>query len=211
MGSTACFRRAFDAPCFDTAAVCRYDARMRQFSVPCLDAARPVDSRLSGALLVALGSLAIVVLAQVSIPIGPVPVTGQTLGVLAVGAALGPRRGPYSILVYLAYGALGLPVFAGGTGGLVVFAGPTAGYLAGFVAAAWLVGTCFERPALRRPVPAALVLLAATVVLYAFGVAWLSRFVGWDRVLVAGVYPFVVGDLLKIAIVAMGARTLSRL
>ena len=192
-------------------ALCRYDARMRESSVPRLDAVRYADSRLSGALLVALGSLAIAVLAQVSIPIGPVPVTGQTLGVLAVGAALGSRRGPLSVLLYLAYGAAGLPVFAGGTGGPAVFFGPTAGYLVGFVAAAWLVGRCLERTETRNPIPAALVLSAATAVLYAFGIAWLSRFVGWDRVLVTGVYPFLFGDVLKIAIVALGARGLSRL
>ena len=169
------------------------------------------DSRLvSHGLLVLLGSLAIGLLAQIAIPIGPVPVTGQTLGVLAVAAALGPRRGPLSVLLYLSYGAAGLPFFAGGTGGMLVLMGPTAGYLIGFVAAAWFIGALLDRPGLRSVLPAALVLTAGTAVIYGFGVTWLSQFVGWDNVLTVGVTPFLFGDALKIAIVAVAAAELPR-
>ncbi len=169
------------------------------------------ESRLlSHGLLILLGSLAVALLAQIAIPVGPVPVSGQTLGVLAVAAALGRRRGPLAILLYLSYGAAGLPFFAGGTAGMLVLMGPTAGYLVGFLVAAWFVGSLLERPALRKVLPAALVLTGGTAIIYAFGVAWLSRFVGWDGVLAVGVTPFLFGDALKIAIVSVAAAGLPR-
>ncbi len=166
---------------------------------------------LSNGLLVLLGSLAIGLLAQAAIPVGPIPVTGQTLGVLAIAAMLGPRRGPLSVLLYLGYGAAGLPFFAGGTGGMLVLMGPTAGYLVGFVAAAWFAGGLLARPGLRGLLPATLVLTGATAIIYGFGVMWLSRFVGWDSVLAFGVMPFLFGDALKIAIVAAAAAGLPRI
>lgn len=95
--------------------------------------------------LVVAGSLLVALLAQVSIPLPftPVPVTGQTLGVLLVGGALGSRLGAASLALYLGEGAIGLPVFAGGVGGLPV--GPTGGYLVGFVLMAYVVGYLAER------------------------------------------------------------------
>lgn len=191
----------------------------RAFAIP--------HTRSADLLLAVLGGLAIGVLAQVSVPMWPVPVTGQTLGVLAVAAALGPRRGTFAVLAYLAQGAAGMPVFAGGTAGPAVLIGPTAGYLVGFVPAALLVGAWFERRTTARRTPAkpagayagadgtadalltAGVLTAATLVVYASGTVWLSRFVGWDRVFALGVAPFLVGDALKIALVALGASAAS--
>lgn len=191
----------------------------RAFAIP--------HTRSADVLLAVLGGLAIGVLAQISVPLWPVPVTGQTLGVLAVAAALGPRRGTFAVLAYLAQGAAGMPVFAGGTAGPAVLIGPTAGYLVGFVPAALLVGAWFEHRTTARRTPAkpagayasayapaygtadalltAGVLTAATLVVYASGTVWLSRFVGWDRVFALGVAPFLVGDALKIALVALAA------
>lgn len=167
-------------------------------------------TRSADLLLALLGSLAIGVLAQVSVPLWPVPVTGQTLGVLAVAAALGARRGSLAVLAYLAQGVAGMPVFAGGTAGPAVLLGPTGGYLLGFVPAAMLAGAWFDR---RRAVRSATVdlaitvgvLAAATTAVYAGGTVWLSRYVGWQRVIAAGVTPFLVGDALKIALVSLAA------
>ncbi|MCS6774751.1 MAG: biotin transporter BioY, partial [Thermoflexales bacterium] len=95
-------------------------------------------------LVVLLGSWLVALLAQVTIPLQPVPITGQTFGVLLVGAALGARRGAMAMLVYLAQGLLGLPFFAGGASGIGRLLGPTGGYLVGFVFAAALVGWLSE-------------------------------------------------------------------
>ena len=149
-----------------------------------------------GALITALGS-------QIEIPLLPVPITGQTFGVLLVGALLGSRRGPASMLVYVGMGALGLPVFAGGASGLARLAGPTAGYLVGFVVAAGIVGLLSQRGWDRRIVSTAAALAIGTLVIYAFGVAWLAHFVGWGRVLATGVFPFLVGDALKLCLAAL--------
>ena len=173
----------------------------RAFAIP--------HTRSADVLLAVLGGLAIGVLAQISVPLWPVPVTGQTLGVLAVAAALGPRRGTFAVLAYLAQGAAGMPVFAGGTAGPAVLIGPTGGYLVGFVPAALLVGAWFEHRTTADALLTAGVLTAATLVVYASGTVWLSRFVGWDRVFALGVAPFLVGDALKIALVALGSSAAS--
>jgi biotin transport system substrate-specific component len=150
----------------------------------------------SGALLIAL-------LSQLVIPLTPVPVTGQTLAVLLVGAALGSRRGPLSLLTYLALGVFGMPVFAGGAAGLSRLAGPTAGYLAGFVLAAALVGWLCERGWDRRPATTFLAMVVGQFVIYVPGILWLSRFVGWPSALTVGLLPFLLGDGLKAALAAL--------
>jgi len=166
------------------------------------------------ALLIFGGAVALALLAQIQIPLQPVPVTGQTFGVLLVGALLGSRRGSLSMLTYLAMGAAGLPVFAGLGAGASHFAGPTGGYLAGFVAAAWLVGRLAERGWDRRVHTTALAMLLGTMLIYIPGIAWLSTFVGWGQVLQLGLIPFLLGDLLKLVLAALalpwGWRLLGR-
>ena len=153
-------------------------------------------------LAVIAGSIAIGVSAQVSIgiPIGPVPITGQTLVVLLIGAAYGSRLGAATVLSYLAQGAVGMPVFANGGAGLAVLTGPTGGYLAGFVMAAFLVGWLAERGWDRRAATTVLAMVAGNAVIYACGVTRLAEFIGWDRVWSAGVQPFLAGDALKVAL-----------
>jgi len=148
--------------------------------------------------VVLAASLLIALLAHVrfTLPFTPVPVTGQTLGVLLVAAALGARRGTAAVLAYLAEGALGLPVFAGGSGMAYLF-GPTGGYLLGFLAAAWVVGALAERGSERNLRTAWLAFLAGEAVIYAFGVPWLGLYVGFSRAVVLGFTPFLLGDLLK--------------
>jgi biotin transport system substrate-specific component len=158
----------------------------------------------SSALLVAVGVGVIALSAQFSfrIPITPVPVTGQTLGVLLIGAAYGWRLGLTTALAYLLVGMAGLPVFAGGVAGLAIFTKASAGYILGWIPAMALVGALAERGWDRRPVLTVAAMVLGNIVIYAGGILWLQMFVGWDRVLALGVLPFLVGDAVKIAIAA---------
>lgn len=148
---------------------------------------------------IAGGTLLIALSAQVAIPLlfSPVPITGQTLAVLLTGALLGSRRGSLCLLLYLAEGAFGLPVFAGGMAGPARLLGPTGGYLVGFIPAAFLTGLLAERGWDRRVRTTLLVMLLGNAAIYAFGLPWLARFVGGERVLTSGLLPFIPGDLLK--------------
>jgi biotin transport system substrate-specific component len=152
--------------------------------------------------LVIGGSLAIAAAAQLRIvlPFTPVPVTGQTFAVLLIGALFGARRGAATIMTYLSLGLMGLPVFAAAPPGPGALLSPTAGYLAGYVAAAFVTGTLSERGWDRRPWSTALAMGIGSCIIFAFGVLWLSRFVGWAQVLQTGFLPFIPGDLLKIGL-----------
>lgn len=157
--------------------------------------------RLVHPLVLALaGSLVVALAAQVRIPLpfSPVPITLQTAAVVLVGATLGSRLGALALLAYVAEGALGLPVFAGGAGaGPTVLLGPTGGYLAGFVLAAFVAGRFAERGWLRTPLGALLGFLVASASVYVTALPWLALFVGLERVLAAGLLPFLPGDLVK--------------
>lgn len=167
-----------------------------------IDVVWPTSGAWREAVLVIGGSLLIAAAAQLQIllPFSPVPVTGQTFAVLLLGALYGSRRGLATAVVYITLGAVGLPVFAGGAAGLARFVGPTAGYLLGFIAAAYAVGWLSERGWDRRPWTAAASMIIGNVIIYAIGIIWLSRFVGWGAVLATGVVPFLPGDALKIAL-----------
>lgn len=167
------------------------------------DAAIRHRSLTSDGLLVVAGSVFIALLAQIAIPVGPVPVTGQTIGVLLTAAVLGGRRGSLAVAAYLTEGALGLPVFAGGRAGIVVFAGPTGGYLVGFLAAAIIVGALADAGFDRKPLTMFAAMGVGSASIYIFGVAWLARFTGWDSVLELGVTPFLFGDTFKVAIATL--------
>ncbi len=165
-----------------------------------------LDARWRDFLLVTGGSLLVAALAQVRIPLPftPVPVTGQTLGVLLVGALLGSRRGTAALGLYLAEGLAGFPVFAGGSGGVSHLLGATGGYLLGFVLAAWLVGWLSERGLERSLRTAWLPFLAGEVGIYALGVPWLALFVGGlGKAVALGLVPFVAGDVLKMVLAAI--------
>lgn len=165
---------------------------------------RQQRSWLLDVVLVILFSAFVALTAQVEIPLWPVPLTLQTLGVLFTGAVLGSRRGALALLLYLTEGALGLPVFAGGASGVGYMLGPTGGYLVGFVVAAGVVGWLAQRGWDRRLVWAAVAMVIGNVIIYVCGVAWLALFLGdlWGA-LVKGMLLFVVGDLIKIAVAAL--------
>ena len=158
-------------------------------------------ARLADVTLVVAGSLLMATLAQLALPLPftPVPITGQTLGVLLVGGALGSKRGAASMLLYLLEGAAGLPVFAAGGAGPLVLFGPHGGYLFGFVAAAYCVGFAAERGLDRSFRSATLAFALGEIVIYAFGVPWLAVFVGARQALVAGFWPFLPGAVVKAA------------
>lgn len=139
----------------------------------------------------------------VPLPFSPVPVTGQTLAVLLIGALLGSRRGALSVLAYLAEGAVGLPVFAGGTAGVTRLMGPTGGYLFGFIAAAFLTGWLAERGWDRRFGTTLAMMGVGNTAIYLLGLPYLASFVGLERVLALGLYPFVIGDLVKSILAAL--------
>ena len=150
------------------------------------------------------GSALIALCAQISVPFYPVPVTMQTFAVILIGLTYGWRLGGITVALYLVEGAIGLPVFAGGKGGMIVLMGPTAGYLYGFVLATVACGWFAERGFDRSYFKLILPLLAGNVLLYTSGLVWLGNFIGWDKpVLDLGLYPFIPGDLLKIAMAAV--------
>ena len=167
-----------------------------------IDAIWSEDSLVRDGVLVVAGVLAIATAAQIRIPVpfSLVPITGQTFAVMLLAALYGPRRGVATILAYITSGALGLPFFAGGAAGIAYLAGPTTGYIAGWIGAAWLIGTLMERGWSRRAWTTALAMWLGSLVIFASGVLWLSRFVGLQEAFVTGFLPFIPGDVVKIAL-----------
>lgn len=160
--------------------------------------------------LVAAGAGLTGLLAQWMIPMWPVPFSGQTLAVLLVGASLGAARGAISLALYAVLGVVGVPWFSDGSHGLAVVLGPTGGYIVGFIAAAALVGWLAQREWDRKVVGAVVAFLAGSVTIYAIALPWLAAVTGLDpaATLRAGLYPFILGDVLK-ALVAGAALPLS--
>lgn len=157
----------------------------------------PAARALRVVLLAVVGSALLTVSAKVQIPFWPVPVTMQTFVVMVLGLGYGLRLGTATVALYLAQGALGMPVFAGG-GGIAYFTGPTAGYLVGFLVAAALLGWLAER-GWHRTVPRAIAAaLAGDVVMFALGWAWLAVLAGPVEAFASGVLPFLLGDALKV-------------
>ncbi len=138
---------------------------------------------------------------RISLPFTPVPITGQTFAVLLAGGVLGSRAGAASQAVYWV-GGLVFPFYAGGGSGWTVATGATGGYLAGFIVAAWVVGTLAERGQDRTVASAIPAFLAGTVVIYLLGVPWLAQElnVSWQRAVEIGAVPFVIADLVKAAL-----------
>jgi biotin transport system substrate-specific component len=169
------------------------------------DVAIPRAGLTRNALLVVGASVVTALAAQIAFPVpwSPVPLTGQTFAVLLSGAVLGARRAFIAQALYLAEGAFGLPVFAGGGAGLAILAGPTGGYLAAFPLAALLTGALAERGWDRRFVTMLAAMLLGSAVIFALGLLQLSRFVPQAQLFAAGLLPFVPGDLVKSALAAL--------
>lgn len=175
--------------------------------------------------LISVSAALITVCSWISIPLGPVPFTLQTLGILAVMLTIGGRRGTISVLVYLALGACGIPVFAGFKGGITAFMGPTGGFLIGFVFAA-LVYWLFEKLIFKKLMTSTVKTLVFgligflifEVVMYTIGVIWFMTVyaaqtgpVGLVTVMGWCVFPFIIPDLVKMVIAAIIGERASKL
>jgi biotin transport system substrate-specific component len=162
----------------------------------------PRGGIVADAALVALGAALVALAAQITIalPFTPVPITGQTFAVVLVGGALGAARGAASLSLYLLLGLVGMPVYSDGGSGWDVISGATGGYLVGFLLAAGLTGFLAERRWDRRLSSSIAAMLTGNVVIYLVGVPWLASVAdyGLEEALEKGLYPFVVGDLLKL-------------
>lgn len=163
-----------------------------------------------------VGVALITLCAKLRVPSWPVPMTLHTLAVMAIAVALGPRLAAATFFAYLAAGAAGLPVFSGTPErgiGLAYMVGPTGGYLLGYLAASWVTGTLAEG---RGLIGKTLAMLAGLGVTYAIGLPWLGIYIPADQILRLGFTPFILGDLINIAMVALGgalipARLLGKL
>ena len=162
------------------------------------------------ALMVVAGVTLMTLAAKTQVPFWPVPMTLHTLAVMGFAVALGPRMACAIFIAYLAMGAAGLPVFSGSPErglGLAYMIGPTGGYLAGFLVASWLTGLLAQNGTLLRRVSA---MLAGLAVVYAFGMAWLVAFLPAAKLFSVGVAPFILGDLVKIGVVASASMLLPK-
>jgi biotin transport system substrate-specific component len=153
------------------------------------------------ALLVVLGSLLLTASAKVQVPMYPVPMTMQSFVVLVLGMAYGWRLASGAVAFYLMQGAVGLPVFATGSG-LAYMLGPTGGFLAGFLVAAAAVGWLAERGWDRNFATAVAAMAIGTVLLFLPGVGWLAWLFGWERAIAGGLTPFIWGSVAKLALAA---------
>ena len=160
------------------------------------------------------GAAALFASAKIQIPFYPVPQTLQTMLVLLIGMAFGAKLGAASVILYLAAGAGGLPVFAGTPEkgiGLAYMAGPTGGYLAGFILAAAACGALAQAGWGKRLWTTAAAMILGNLIIYVCGVLWLGAVVGWDKpVLEWGVYPFLPGDAAKIVFAALALPPVCR-
>ncbi|KML35168.1 biotin transporter BioY [Rossellomorea sp. H39__3] len=141
------------------------------------------------------------IFAQIEIPLPLVPISGQTLAVGLTATILGSRYGAFALVGYTAIGAAGLPVFAGMSGGAHVLVGPTGGYIVGFIAAAYVTGLILEKTSFTLPMAmmANLVGMVVTLILGTIQLKFVAD-LGWSQAMAAGVYPFLVGGVIKAAL-----------
>ena len=168
-----------------------------------------------------IGSILLAISSKIKIPFYPVPMTMQTFVVVLIGMLYGWKLGVFTVALYLFEGAIGLPVFAGTPEkgiGLIYFTGPTMGYLMGFLLAVFISGYFYPKiktseqnvenllGKLIISVKFFMLFVASMLSIYILGIIWLSNFVGWGKVLVLGVYPFLLAELFKILILTVLAK-----
>lgn len=190
-------------PRLDRSTAAERGITLADFLVP-ITVGERTPTRLRHIALIVAGALVVALTAQIVIPTTPVPFTGQTLGVLAVGAALGFRRGAAALLLYLVLGAAGLAVFAEGSSGVGQILGATGGYLVGFVVAAAIVGRLAELGWDRHIGGSLAAMAIGTAVIYAIGVPWLKVTLGlpWETAVAEGMTKFLVWDAAKLVVAA---------
>ena len=164
----------------------------------------PRSTALSNAALVVSGVLGLAVLAQIAVPVpgSPVPVTGQTLGVLILGTAYGSTLGVTTFAIYILVGIAGAPVFANSGHGWDRIAGATGGYLVGMLVATFILGQLARFRLDQNFLTALPSMLIGTITTFSFGLVWLHQYTGesWNWTIEKGLTPFIVGEVLKIAI-----------
>ena len=169
-----------------------------------------------------IGSILLAISSKIKIPFYPVPMTMQTFVVVLIGVLYGWKLGVFTVALYLFEGAIGLPVFAGTPEkgiGLIYLTGPTMGYLMGFLVAVFISGYFYPRiktsgqnnvenllGKLIISIKFFMLFVVSMLSIYILGIIWLSNFVGWEKVLVLGVYPFVLAEMFKISILTVLAK-----
>jgi biotin transport system substrate-specific component len=138
-----------------------------------------------------------------NLPFSPVPITGQTFGVLLIAMALGRVRGVGVVTAYLLEGIAGLPVFAGGTAGFPIIIGPTGGYLIGFLAGAYVIGWLADQGWDKSYLKSILAMIIGSAIIFAFGLIWLAKFVPDGSLLALGLIPYLPGSVVKITLAAV--------
>lgn len=175
----------------------------------------PRTTALANAVLIVSGVFALAILAQIAIPVpgSPVPVTGQTLGVLLIGTAYGSTLGVTTFALYLLAGIAGAPVFANNGFGIDRVIGATGGYLIGMLVATYVVGQLARLRLDQKFLTALPSMLIGTVITFSFGLVWLQQYTGkdWAWTINAGLTPFIVGEVLKIAIAGTSLPIIWRL
>ncbi|MFW6035406.1 MAG: biotin transporter BioY [Halothermotrichaceae bacterium] len=158
---------------------------------------------------------AVLAFVTVPLPFSPVPVTGQTLGVMLAGLFLGSRKAALSQIIYAFLGGIGLPIFAGGGSGFGSFVGPTGGYIWGFIAGAYIIGKLVEikeEPDLIWKTTS--LVIGGIIVIYTFGVAQMMIVTEMNiaKAFTAGALPFLPGDIFKVVLTLLiGQRGLKQL
>jgi biotin transport system substrate-specific component len=190
-------------PRLDRSTAAERGLTIADFLVP-ISVAERLNPRVRHIALIVSGALLIFVTAQVYIAIKPVPLTGQTFGVLVVGGALGARRGFAAVALYILLGLVGLPFFAEGKGGSAVILGPTGGYIIGFMVAGAVVGRLAELGWDRHLGGSLAMMIVGSVVIYAIGLPWLSAVGGYSlqETIAFGLTPFRAWDAAKLAVAA---------
>ncbi|MBC1358621.1 biotin transporter BioY [Listeria booriae] len=169
------------------------------------------NEKLKQLIINALFTVIIAILAQVTIPIGPIPLTGQTLAVGLAATILSPRNATISVAVYIVLGAIGVPVFAGMTAGLGILFGPTGGFIIGFLFSAYITAFIIEKTDFRLSYAILANIIGAMVTLL-FGAAWLKFGAGmpWNTAFMAGIVPFIIPGIIKATLAALFGITIRK-
>ena len=158
---------------------------------------------LRSSITITLGIVLLWALSQISIPLYPVPITLQTVGVLAIGLLYKQREAVLSVLIYLSLGALGLPMFANFAGGGLILVGPTGGYLVGFLVSVLMMTTFSELIKHKSFFFLMLNCFLGTMATLACGIVWLSTFVGFNQAIALGLLPFIIPGLIKAGLLSV--------
>ena len=161
-----------------------------------------VNTYIKNIFLVLFGTLLLTVSSKIQVPFWPVPMTMQTFIVLIIAMAYGWKLSFLTLIAYLIEGALGLPVFAKG-GGLLYLTGPTAGYLYGMAIAAAVIGYFADLGYGKTIIKCILPLMIGTIIIFVFGIGYLSSIIGFEKAIVAGLLPFIPSELFKIALAVL--------